>query len=104
MSTNPNICFKHFAEYTLEQCEKLGIETTETKEAIHFFCAIDNEWKKSKFSLPHAPWGPNKVFGPVILLPQNILESMISYKINYFFTNIRPLAKVKNCLYSSHEI
>ncbi|WP_180028715.1 hypothetical protein [Acinetobacter sp. YH16032] len=83
-----NICIKHFAKFTLEQCNKLGIPTSETKDFIHFFCTDELKWKQAKFSLPHVPWGPNDVLGPVLLIPQDILESMISYKSNYFFTNI----------------
>lgn len=89
-----NICLKHFAEFTFEQCNKLGIATSETLDFFHFFCIDDMKWKKAKFQLPHAPWGPNEVIGPVILIPQDVLESMISYKNNYFFTNIAtPLFK-----------
>lgn len=83
-----NICFKHFAEYTAAECKKLNIKISKTEKPIHYFCIDDNVWKKGNFDLPYVEWGPNKVLGPVILLPSYILDSMISYKSNYFFTNV----------------
>lgn len=83
-----NICLKHFADYTKSECLKLGIKTHETKQNYYYFCSIERIWKKTKLDLPHVEWGVNKVLGPVILLPLQILDRMISYKSNYFFTNI----------------
>lgn len=83
-----NICLKHFAEYTKDQCLKLGIPLEETSQYFYYFCDSTRKWKKSKFELPHAPWGINKCYGPVVLLPSQILDSIISYSHNYLFTNI----------------
>lgn len=83
-----NICLKHFADYTKSECIKLGIKTYETKNSYHYFCSTDRKWKKTKLDLPHVEWGENKVLGPAVLLPLQILDKMISYKSSYFFTNI----------------
>jgi hypothetical protein len=83
-----NICLKHFADYTKSECLKLGIKTYETNESFHYFCKNERKWKKTKFDLPHVEWGENKIIGPVILLPIQILDHMISYNANYLFTNI----------------
>jgi len=83
-----NICMKHFAEYTLELCNQLNIPVEETKEYFFFFCPTDKLWKKSKFQLPHVPLGKNQVNSPIVLLPTEILDDLISYNSSYFFTSI----------------
>lgn len=83
-----NICMKHFAEYTLEQCKKLNIPVELTKEYFFYFCSIEKTWKKEKFELPHVPLGKNEVISPIVLLPTEILDDLISYNQSYFFTSI----------------
>jgi len=48
-----NICLKLFADYTKEQCVKLGIPTSLTKQQYSYFCLSDLEWKNEKLDLPH---------------------------------------------------
>lgn len=83
-----NICMKHFAEYTLEQCNRLNIPVEESKQNFFYFCSLEKIWKKEKFKLPHVPLGKNKVKSPIVLLPTEILDELISYNSTYFFTNI----------------
>ncbi|TCB49743.1 hypothetical protein [Acinetobacter terrestris] len=93
-----NICMKHFAEYTLEQCEKLNIPVEETKQYFFYFCSIDKIWKKEKFKLPHVPLGKNEVKSPIVLLPTDILDDLISYNSSYFFTSIASPIFAKEAL------
>lgn len=89
-----NICLKHFADYTKDQCHKLGIQTSETQKVFSYFCLDEKKWKKTKLDLPHVPWGKDKILGPVILIPLQILDNIISYNSSYLFTNIAtPLYK-----------
>lgn len=93
-----NICFKHFAEYTLDQCNKLGIPVSETTDFFFFFCELDKKWKKQKFLLPHAPLTENKILSPIVLLPTEILDDLISYNSSYFFTSIASPIFAKDAL------
>lgn len=91
-----NICLKLFADYTKEQCMKLGIQTSLTKQYYNYFCLNDLIWKREKLDLPHVEWGKDKVLGPVVLLPIQILDTIISYSANYLFTNIAtPIYKME---------
>jgi len=93
-----NICMKHFAEYTLEQCKKLNIPIEETKQYFSYFCSIEKTWKKEKFNLPHVPLGKSEVKSPIVLLPTEILDDLISYNQSYFFTSIASPIFAKEAL------
>jgi hypothetical protein len=93
-----NICMKHFAEYTLEQCNKLNIPVEETKQYFFYFCSIEKTWKKEKFNLPHVPLGKDEVKSPIVLLPTEILDDLISYNQSYFFTSIASPIFAKEAL------
>ncbi|MGA9697329.1 MAG: hypothetical protein WBQ67_00105, partial [Acinetobacter sp.] len=41
-----NICLKHFADYTKDQCHKLGIQTSETQKVFSYFCLDEKNGKK----------------------------------------------------------
>lgn len=93
-----NICFKHFADYTFDQCNKLGIPVSETKELFFYFCEEEKKWKKKKFHLPHAPLTENKILSPIVLLPTEILDDLISYNSSYFFTSVASPIFAKDAL------
>lgn len=93
-----NICFKHFAEYTLEQCTKLNIKVSETEKEFFYFCEVNKQWKSKKFLLPHPPLGKSKTISPVVLLPTEILDDLISYNPSYFFTTIASPIYAKRAL------
>ncbi|GGH34062.1 hypothetical protein GCM10007354_16350 [Acinetobacter courvalinii] len=93
-----NICMKHFAQYTLEKCKELNIPTELTKKNFYYFCEQDKEWKKTKFELPHVPLGKEQVHSAIVLLPNEILDGIISYDTQFFFTNIATPLYVKEVL------
>lgn len=93
-----NICMKYFAQYTLEKCKKLNIPTEITHKYFFYFCEQDKVWKKTKFELPHVPLGKEQVLSPIVLLPTEILDSIISYDTQFFFTNIATPLYVRDVL------
>lgn len=93
-----NLCMKHFAEYTLEKCNQLNIPTEMTKKDFYYFCEKDRVWRKDKLKLPHIPLGKEQIYSPIVLLPKEILDSIISYDCQFFFTNIATPIYVKNVL------
>lgn len=54
--------------------------------------------EKEKFKLPHVPLGKNEVKSPIVLLPTDILDDLISYNSSYFFTSIASPIFAKEAL------
>ena len=70
-----NICRDIFADFTLKQCKKYNIPTSEVK--IKFFNSITKKWDYKKVQLPKY-LGKHK-----ILLPKNIISGSRDYSTLY---------------------
>lgn len=93
-----NICMKSFAQYTVDQCSKLNIPIKETEDYLNYFCKTEKKWKKEKFKLPHVLLSGYDKESPIVLMPNEILDDLISYNSTYFFTNTASPVFAENAI------
>ena len=74
-----NILYKHFSEYTVEQCSKYGIPTAYSTEKRHYWDSEEHCWKRYE--------GESLIVeGKIILLiPKRYICTRLYYSTGHFF-------------------
>lgn len=74
-----NILYKHFSEYTVEQCRKYGIPTASSTEQRHYWDSEEHCWKRYE--------GESLIVeGKIILLiPKRYICTRLYYSTGHFF-------------------